>query len=183
MSPHVCPWWGGYFIDNPLRRWLHDPQTIVGPLVRPGMTVLDFGCGMGLFSLALARLVGPDGLVLAVDLQPQMLAAVRRRAAKAGLTAQVRTHQAQAHTINLQLPIDFALAFASVHEVPDVRQTIGEIQGLLRPGGQWLVVEPRGHVPPADFERMVAIAQEFGLVAHDGPAVRLCRAVVFHKPE
>jgi hypothetical protein len=28
---HVCPWWGGYFIDNPLRRLIHDPEKIVGP--------------------------------------------------------------------------------------------------------------------------------------------------------
>ena len=37
---HVCPWWGGYFIDNPLRRLLHVPEKIVGPCVQPGMTVI-----------------------------------------------------------------------------------------------------------------------------------------------
>jgi hypothetical protein len=37
--PHVCPWWGGYFIDNPLRRLFHNPEKIVGPYVQPGMTV------------------------------------------------------------------------------------------------------------------------------------------------
>ena len=41
--PHVCPWWGGYFIDNPLRRLLHNPDKIVGPYVMPGMTVMDVG--------------------------------------------------------------------------------------------------------------------------------------------
>jgi hypothetical protein len=39
MCAHVCPWWGGYFIDNPLRRRFHDPVKIVGPYVERGMTV------------------------------------------------------------------------------------------------------------------------------------------------
>jgi hypothetical protein len=43
--------WGGYFIDNCFRRWLHNPAKTVGPYVKPGMTVMDVGCGMGLFSL------------------------------------------------------------------------------------------------------------------------------------
>jgi len=53
--PHVCPWWGGFFIDNPLRRLLHSPEEIVGPYVRPEMTVMDVGCGMGLFSIAMTK--------------------------------------------------------------------------------------------------------------------------------
>ena len=56
--PHVCPWWGGYFIDNPLRRLLHNPEKIIGPYVRPGMTVMDVGCGMGFCSIAMAKIVG-----------------------------------------------------------------------------------------------------------------------------
>jgi uncharacterized membrane protein YphA (DoxX/SURF4 family) len=56
--PHVCPWWGGYFIDNPLRRLIHDFETILGPYVKPGMTVLDVGCGMGFFSIGMALIVG-----------------------------------------------------------------------------------------------------------------------------
>lgn len=183
MSPHVCPWWGGYFIDNRLRRWIHDPDTIVGPYIRQGMTVLDFGCGMGMFALAIAHLVGPTGLVLAVDLQPQMLAVVRRRAVKQGLLPRIRLHQAQPERIGLQQPIDFALAFYSLHEVPAMRQTLAEVYGQLRRGGQWLVVEPRGHVPAADFERMVALAQEIGLSAYVGPTVRWSRSIVFHKPD
>ena len=73
MSPHVCPWWGGYFIDNWFRRWLHSPERILAPYVKPGMSVLDFGCGMGIFSVAMARMVGDEGQVIAVDVQQQML--------------------------------------------------------------------------------------------------------------
>jgi hypothetical protein len=42
MASHICPWWGGYFIDNRLRRWIHNPEKILVPYVTPGMTALDF---------------------------------------------------------------------------------------------------------------------------------------------
>ena len=80
MGPHVCPWWGGYFIDNRLRRWLHNPEQILAPYVSPGMTAMDFGCGMGMFSIAMAKLVGDKGRVIAVDLQQKMLDVLQKRA-------------------------------------------------------------------------------------------------------
>ena len=84
MAGHVCPWWGGYFIDNRLRRLFHDPDTILRPYVHSGMTVMDVGCGMGLFAIAMAQLVGPAGKVIAVDLQPEMLDVSGKRAAEGG---------------------------------------------------------------------------------------------------
>ncbi len=61
MSEHVCPWWGGYFLDNPLRRLLHNPAKILGPYVKAGMRVMDVGCGMGFLSIATAKMVGDGG--------------------------------------------------------------------------------------------------------------------------
>ena len=87
---HICPWWGGYFIDNPLRRLLHNPEKIVGPYVQPGMTVMDVGCGMGFFSIAMAKMVGDSGRVIAVDLQQKMLDVLRQRATKAGVADRIR---------------------------------------------------------------------------------------------
>ena len=76
------PWWLGYFIDNCLRRLLHNPAKIVGPFVKPGMTVMDVGCGMGMFSIAMAKMVGGSGLVIAVDLQQKMLDVLQDRAGR-----------------------------------------------------------------------------------------------------
>ena len=84
MSNRVCPWWIGYILLNPLRRIRQDPRRLLGPLVREGMTVLEPGSGMGYFTLDLARMVGPGGRVVAVDLQDRMLKALRRRALKKG---------------------------------------------------------------------------------------------------
>ena len=102
--PHVCPWWGGYFIDNWLRRLLHKPERIVGAYIRPGMTVMDVGCGMGLFSIAMAAMVGDAGRVLAVDLQPQMLRTLEQRAERAGVADRIQTHTCRADSLDVARP-------------------------------------------------------------------------------
>jgi ubiquinone/menaquinone biosynthesis C-methylase UbiE len=181
MPEHVCPWWGGCFIDNPLRRLLHNPGKILGPHVKPGMTVMDFGCGMGLFSIAMAKLVGQEGKVIAVDLQQKMLDVLAKRAGKAGMADRIETHRCEADAIGLAEPVDFALAFYSAHEVPDPRRLLLEIQGYLRPAGKLLVVEPIGHVTRKSFEAMLSLAEEIGFRLQARPRVRLSRAAALVK--
>jgi ubiquinone/menaquinone biosynthesis C-methylase UbiE len=178
---HVCPWWGGYFIDNPLRRLLHKPETILGRYVRRGMTVMDFGCGMGIFSIAMAQLVGPEGRVFAVDLQQKMLDVMEKRARKVGVADRITSHPCEATSIGLDEPVEFALAFYSAHEVPDLRRLLAEIHGCLRRSGQLLVVEPIGHVTAKDFEAMVSMAEAIGYRVQERPKVRLSRAAVLGK--
>jgi 2-polyprenyl-3-methyl-5-hydroxy-6-metoxy-1,4-benzoquinol methylase len=179
MLAHVCPWWLGYLIDNPLRRWIHNPEKIIGPYVGPGMTVLDVGCGMGLFSIAAARLVGNQGRVIAVDLQQKMLDTLRRRAEKAGMAHRIEARRCEADHLGVETAADFALAFAMVHEVPDTKRLLAEIRACLKPSGRLLVAEPRLHVSADTFQRMLEIAAETGFQALEQPPVPRCRAVVF----
>ena len=81
----VCPWWMAYTFDNPLRRLFHNPAKIFDGLVEEAMTVIDVGCGMGYFSIGMAKLVGACGKVIAVDLQQKMLEIMLRRARRAGV--------------------------------------------------------------------------------------------------
>ena len=62
---HLCPWWLGYLLINPFRRIYQNPVKLLGPFVEKGMTVLEPGCGMGYFTLDVARLVGPGGRIVA----------------------------------------------------------------------------------------------------------------------
>ena len=178
-SGNVCPWWLCPTFDNPLRRLIHNPDRIVAGLVQPGETALDIGCGMGYFSIPLARLVGPEGSVICVDLQEQMLAGVRRRAERAGVADRIRLRRAGTDGLGPAETADFALAFWMVHEVPDQAAFLAEVRACLKPGGRLLVVEPRLHVGGAAFERSVVIARGVGLLPVARPAVALSRAVLF----
>jgi len=181
MAAHVCPWWAGYFIDNPLRRLLHDPQQIVGPHVKPGMTVMDIGCGMGWFSIPMARMVGEKGRVIAVDLQQPMLDVLRRRAERAGVADRVQTHKCRHDRLGIEVQSDFALCFMMVHEVRDPRRLLGEIHACFKPGGKLMAAEPKIHVPGPAFRQTVATAEQVGFRVVDHPRVRWCRAVLLEK--
>ncbi|MCE5281157.1 MAG: class I SAM-dependent methyltransferase [Deltaproteobacteria bacterium] len=183
MAHLVCPWWLCHSFDNPLRRLFHDPEGLLAPHVKAGMQVLDIGCGMGYFTLAMARLAGSDGRVVAVDLQERMLAALGKRARKAGVDGRIVLHRCRPDTLGLnpEAETDFALAFWMAHEVPDQPRLFREIRGLLKPGGRFLLVEPKLHVTLGTFEGMAAACLEAGFRILERPAVSLSRAVLLEK--
>jgi len=130
MAHRVCPWWLGYFLASPLRRLMLEPGKVVQPFVREGMTVLEPGPGMGFFTLELARLVGASGRVVALDIQPKMLAGLKRRVAKAGLLTRVEARLVSPGSLgitDLKGSLDFTLAFAVVHELPDASRFFTEV--------------------------------------------------------
>jgi ubiquinone/menaquinone biosynthesis C-methylase UbiE len=180
---HVCPWWGGFFLGSFLRRMVHNPDRILGSLVKPGQTGADIGCGPGLFAVAMAGMVGPSGRVMAVDLQPEMLEQVRRRAVRAGVAERVTLHTCRENTLDLPpaTSLDFVLAMMMVHEVPDRERLLREIAAAIRPGGALLICEPKFHVRAANFVETVRLAEAAGLVASEGPRVFMCRSVVMRK--
>jgi len=138
------------------------------------MTVLEPGPGMGFFTLELARRVGPSCRVIAIDVQPRMLAGLRRRVERAGLGGRVVTRLAAKDSLgvgDLAGAVDFVLAFAVVHELPDAGRFFAELRATLAPGGRVLVAEPAGHVRPPDFEASLAAAARAGLRAGPGPAI------------
>jgi SAM-dependent methyltransferase len=68
--------------------------------------------------------------------------------------------------------IDFAFAIHMVHEVPDAAALIAQIHAALRPGGTFVIVEPKGHVTPSAFDATIAraIAAGFDRAATPGKA-------------
>ncbi len=180
-SNFTCPWWLLFTFDNPLRKLIHNPNQILRPYVSKGNTVLDVGCGMGYFSLELARLVGPNGKVIAADLQPQMLAGLNKRSRKAGLQSVIRPHLCGATTIGVTEPVDMISAFWMVHEVSNRKAFLQELFSLLKPDGVLLIVEPLIHVSRTSFENTVDICNELGLFDISYPRITFSRAVVFKK--
>ena len=175
----TCPWWLCFTFDNPARRLLQNPEQILGRLLQPGQTVADIGCGMGYFTVPMARLVGEGGRVIAVDLQPEMLDALKRRAARQNLQGRIHCHLSQPDRIGLAEPVDFALAFWVLHEVKAPAAFLAEIKRMLKPDGRFLLVEPKIHVSRANFQKTVEIAQSVGLEPIAKPEVSVSRAVLF----
>jgi ubiquinone/menaquinone biosynthesis C-methylase UbiE len=179
---HTCPWWLCFTFDNALRRRSQNPDLILKGLVRQGQTALDIGCGMGYFSLAMARAVGPTGKVICIDLQEKMLEMAARRAERAGLSKVMQFHRCTADSLGVTVTADFALAFYMVHEVRDRRKLLGEVLDLLKPGGTFLVSEPKLHVPEAAFNETVSLAVGLGFEITGRPGISGSRTVLFRKP-
>jgi ubiquinone/menaquinone biosynthesis C-methylase UbiE len=181
----ICPWWMGYLLISPLRRLMQDPHKLLAPFVRAGMTVLEPGPGMGFFTLELARLVGPAGRVVAVDVQPKMLEALMRRARKAGLAERIVCREPRGKSLavdDLSQTVDFVLAMAVVHELPDAALFFRESFAALRPGGTLLLAEPSGHVDKAAWQRTLHLADEAGLREARVLTVSHSHAVLLERP-
>ncbi len=184
MGHRICPWWLGYVLASPLRRWLEDPVAVVKPYVREGMTVLEPGPGMGFFTLEMARLVGASGRVIAVDVQLRMIAGLKRRLAKAGLLERTDARLASPDSLALQDlrgKVDFTLAMAVVHEMPSSRRFFVEVAEAMKPGGTLLLAEPSGHVKKDAFEAELQDAAAAGLELTDRPVIPRSQAAVLKR--
>ena len=107
-------------------------------VLKSGMTVVDLGCGTGVFSLPLAALVGPTGRVYAVDKSTAMLDYLRDQGSPAGI------YLIQSDVMETRIPpgtADFCLLAFILHEVPAPGRLMAEAAYLLKPGGSVMVVE------------------------------------------
>ena len=165
MAKRVCPVWVGYFLLNPLRKILENPEKIFSKVVYEGMTILEPGCGMGFFTLPLAKRVGVAGKVIAIDIQPKMLNGLTKRAKKEGLLERIEIRRAEPDRLDIEDlsgTIDLVAAVHVVHEVPDPTEFFSEMWKALKPGGNILVIEPKGHVNRTQFINTVAVAEHIG---------------------
>ena len=164
-SNNVCPVWLAYTFLLPLRKFQHDPQKILSPYIKEGMSVMDYGCAMGWFSIPMAGMIGSHGKVYCVDLQAKMLEKLNKRAVKFNVDNVIQTKQVgkDYNPDELIEKLDFVLLFAVVHEVPDKEQLFCDLFRMLKPGGKILFAEPKGHVCQGDFEKSINIALKEGL--------------------
>lgn len=174
----VCPWWFCPSFDNVLRKLLHDPAAILGNYVKKGDTALDIGCGMGYFTIPMARLVGETGQVIAADLQSQMLSAAQRRAERSGVNGRITFHRTAPYAIGLTEQVDFALAFWMLHEVKNRPAFLADLRSLVKQGGKFLLVEPRLHVSEANFTLELEQTKTAGFVYLQPVDVRISRGAL-----
>ncbi len=178
MNAHVCPWWLAYTFDHRLRLWAHNPEKLFGRYVKPNMTAVDLGCGMGFNTMGLAGLVGPGGRVVAVDIQRKMLDVVMKRAKKQGMEDRIDTHLAHPDDLMLHVKADFILAFYMVHEVCDPARLMAQVAENLNVEGRFIMIEPPFHVSRRGFDKSIAAARDSGLVLEDRYKIRFGRTAV-----
>jgi ubiquinone/menaquinone biosynthesis C-methylase UbiE len=174
----VCPWWLMRFFDHRVRSLVQPTGPVLGSLVAPGNVCLDMGCGMGYFSVPLARQAGPGGHVTGVDIESQMLAGAARRAKQEGLQDRISLFLTTDSAWVLPKHYDFILAFWMLHEVPDRRSLLETFKTVLRPSGRFLLVEPRMHVSAESWTESLALAERVGFRRDEMQSVRFSRAAL-----
>ena len=150
---HVpVPAFFGPFLDSGIRRWMQPPERVIARSgLRPGMRVLEIGCGSGAYTVLAARTVGPRGEVVAFDVQQGMLdqlIAKLRRAENADIV-NVTTMLGDAE--DLPFPddaFDLVMLVTALPEIPDQARALGEIHRVLQPEGVLAVTE---FLPDPDY--------------------------------
>ncbi len=179
---HVCPWWIGYLLASPVRRLMEDPYKILKPFINPGMKVVDFGPGMGFFSIPAARLTGNNGSVLCIDIQSRMLMELEKRAVKKGLSHIISTSLIEEETDICEADSkDLIIAYAVIHELPDPVSQIALFYKWLKKGGRVLFTEPKGHVSTEDFAKSLDLFTKAGFTIESQPDSRKGRSAVLIK--
>ncbi len=176
---HCCPWYMAYFFDNPLRKIFQDPAKIVGPYLQEGKAALDLGCGMGYFSIAMAKMVGESGKVFSMDVQEKMHRILLSRARRQKVEDRITPILAKADEFETPEKVDFAIAMWMVHEVPDPETFLKRVKLCLKEGGAFMIAEPSMHVKKDEFEGTIRLADKVGFKVENRPKVGLSLAAVF----
>ncbi|HZN04674.1 MAG TPA: methyltransferase domain-containing protein [Candidatus Polarisedimenticolia bacterium] len=157
--------WAKVF-DDPARDAWQKPVEVVASLgLRKGMTVADLGAGTGYFTAALARAVGPTGVVLSIDPEPEMVEYLGRRAHREGLANVVPVLALYEDPFLPPGRVDRVLIVDTYHHIDDRQQYFRRVGDDLAPGGRVAVVDfhkrplPVGPPPEAKLDREVVVAE------------------------
>jgi ubiquinone/menaquinone biosynthesis C-methylase UbiE len=138
-----CPTWLSRLVelDNPFTETNRAAVIVERLELQPGMAVLDVGCGPGRVAIPIASKVGPEGEVVAVDIQPGMLRRAQEKARAAKVT-NIRFLEAAVGEGKLPRDrFDRALLVTVLGEIPDRERALREIFDALKPGGRLSVTE------------------------------------------
>jgi ubiquinone/menaquinone biosynthesis C-methylase UbiE len=177
-SKHVCPVQLAGSLDTKIRRWFQNPQKILSPYIKEGMTVLDIGCGPGFFTIDMAQMVGENGKVIAADLQTGMLQKLKKKISNTELEERITLHQSREDRIGIREEVDFILAFYMVHEAPQQNKFFKDIKSILKTSGQMLIVEPPIHVSRQAFGQSIKNAKSAGLLTREGPKISFNKTAI-----
>ena len=165
-------------LDNAFRKLVHNPQKILKPYIKEGMTVLDVGCGPGFFSVEVAKMLNDSGKVIAADVQEGMLDKIREKIEGTILEQRIVLHKSSYENIGIDEKVDLVIAFYMIHEVRNQKKFFEELISLLKPIGMIFIMEPKFHVTKAAFNEMIDRLKKMGFITIKSPKVFLSRTAV-----
>ena len=174
----ICPVGLAGGLDNSFRKLVQNPQKILKPYIKEGMTILDVGCGPGFFSIEIAKMLNGIGKVIAADIQEGMLDKIRKKIKGTALEQIVELHKSDYESIGVVEKVDFVLAFWMVHEVRNQKMFFEELTSILKPNGLIFITEPKLHVFKKTFEAMVDMLKESGFTIVESPKIFFSRTVI-----
>ena len=147
---------------NPIRSLFGSSQSLIRPYVANGQVVADLGCASGYYTFALAKSVGPEGKVYAVDLDEQCIKTIEKKMEEEGYH-NIEAHASSASNLNFikDRSVDFVLANGLLCSMADHRQdAVKEIKRILKPGGKAYLSlgfpPPLGFVNRDEWEKILA---------------------------
>lgn len=179
-----CPVWMSGLLDTPFSRRIsaRTQKTIQRLNLKPGMKVLDAGCGPGRLTLPIAESVGPQGEVTAIDIQEGMLAQVQERARKAKLT-NIRFLRGGLGDGRLAgSHFDRAVMVTVLGEIPDREAALREMYEALRPGGFLLIEETIRDPHFQTHGTVTRLATAAGFLEKDFSGNRFSYSLALKKP-
>lgn len=183
-NPHPMPHQLAGLLDHPLRLRYRNPAETLGLFgFAAGMTVLDLGCGTGVFTEEMARMVGPTGTVHGVDMQTHLLEEARARLLEAGFADRCVLHHSGAYSLPIEdASVDLAVLIATLGEIPDKVHALLELHRIVKPGGRLAVSEELLHPAYMASGAVRSLAQEAGFSFAGKTGNPFCYHMIFVRP-
>ena len=167
---------GASWLIRPEREQEEAPSQVLEQLqIKPGMTVVDFGCGNGFYSLPMARMVGKDGKVLAVDIQPEMLQMLKERAATEGVDNVEPILSTEKDTKLPAEAVDLLILVDVYHEFSFPKQMLAGIRQSLKDDGVVALLEYRAEDPTVPIKPLHKMSKKQILKEYEANGFKLVK--------
>ncbi len=156
-----------------LRSIFKKPERILREMgLQKGQTVLDYGCGIGSFSIPAAKMVSEDGIVYALDIHPLAIKAVEKEIKKKGIS-NIKTILYSRGTGLPDESVDVVLLYDVFQMLSDKEKLLEELHRVLKSGG--VLFATAEHLDPKEFMNIFARGNLFTLIEHRGEVFRFKR--------
>jgi len=145
-------------------------ERLAGAGLEKGQVVLEYGCGIGSYTIPSAQIVGDEGAVYALDIHPLAIATVGKRVAKAKLT-NVKTILSDRATGLPDESVDIILLYDTFHLVRDKQSLLEELHRILKPDG--ILSADHMHTARDDFLETMQAGNRFSFEAQSGKSLPL----------